>query len=104
MVWVRSHSNLHRYVAGDRRRLDFSPAIEADTNLAGVDNHRNAALAVGQFQHAFKAGIVFQDVDVFEWNLAPGEVRTGSRSVLSKILSEDDYFFVHGWFDALSQK
>ena len=100
MVWVRLHSNLHWCLAGDRRRLDFSPAIEADTNLAGVDDDRNAAPAVGQFQHAFKAGIVFQDVDVVERDFAPGEVRTGSRSVLSKILSEDDYFFVHGLLDA----
>ena len=95
MVWVRFNYNLRGDSPATAGALDFSPAIEADANLARVDDDWYAAPAVGQFQHAFKPGIVFEHVDVIERYLAPGEVRTGSRSVLSKILSEDDYFFVH---------
>jgi hypothetical protein len=57
---------------------------------------------VGQLQHPFEPGFVFEHVDIFEGNLAPGEVRTGSRGVLSKILSKNDDFFVHRSF-VLSQ-
>jgi len=50
---------------------------------------------MGQLQHPFEAGFVFKHVDIFERNLTPGEVRTGSRCVLSKILSKNDDFFFH---------
>ena len=76
--------------------LDFSRAAEADGDLAGFDDDGNLASAFGQFQHAFQARLVFEHVDVFEGKFTPGEVRTGSRSILSKILSKDDDFFFHG--------
>jgi hypothetical protein len=75
--------------------LDFSPAVEAGSDFPVLDDHWNAAPAVGQLQHPFETGIVFEHIDIFEGNLAPGEIRTGSRSVLSKILSKNDDFFVH---------
>ena len=76
--------------------LNFSRAAEANGDFAGFDNDRNFSPAIGQLQHAFEAGWVFEHVDIFERDLTPGEIRTGSRSIRSKVLAKNESFFVHG--------
>jgi hypothetical protein len=73
--------------------LNFSVAFEADRDLAGLDDYRDLAPAVGKLQHARQTGIVFQDIDVFERNLATGEVLTGPRGVASEILAKNNNCF-----------
>lgn len=75
--------------------LNFSRAAKADGDLAGLDDDGDLPAAVGQLEHALEGVIVFEHVKVFERNLTTGEIRTGSRSVLSEILSEDQNFFIH---------
>jgi hypothetical protein len=41
-------------------------------------------------KHLLEAVLVFEDVDVFKRNLPAGEILTGSRSVGSKIFSENN--------------
>ena len=57
-------------MADDRRRLNFSRTAEADGDLAGFDDDRHLAPAVGQLQHALKSLFVLQHIEVFERNLA----------------------------------
>lgn len=82
-------------VGGDRRRLDFSRAAEADGDLAGFEDDRHLAPAVGQVQHALQALLIFQDVDVFEGNLAAGVSLPGAPGVGSELFAKDRYFFFH---------
>jgi len=42
------------------------------------------------FQHASETLVVFQHIDILEGNFAAGEILTGSRSIGSKILAEDE--------------
>jgi hypothetical protein len=42
------------------------------------------------FQHARETLVVFQHIDILERNFAAGEILTGSRSIGSKILAEDE--------------
>ena len=74
----------------------LSGAAEADGYLAILDDHGNLAPAVGQLHHALETGVVFQDVDIVEGNFAPGEVRTGSRSKSSQVLTVYRDVFCHG--------
>jgi len=67
-------------VADNAGRSHLSSAAKADRDLPILDDYGNLAPAIGELHHAFEAGIVFQDVDVFKRNFTPGEVRTGSRS------------------------
>lgn len=75
---------------------DLSGAAEADGDLAILDDYGDLAPAIGQLLHALKAGVVFQDIDIVEGYFAPGEVRTGSRSEGSKVLTVNCHVFCHG--------
>lgn len=68
----------------------LSGAAEANLDLVPLDDHRNLAPVVRVLQHLLKPLLVFEDIDVFEGNLAPGEVRTGSRGESSEILTENE--------------
>jgi hypothetical protein len=69
--------------------LNLSAAAEPDCDFAGFDDDRDLSTAVGMLQHALQAGAVFENIDVFERNLSAGEILTGSRSIGSKILTEN---------------
>lgn len=77
-------------------RSDLSGAAEADGYLAILDDHGNLPPAIGEPHHALETGVVFQDVDIVKRNLAPGEVRTGSRSKSSQVLAVYCDVFSHG--------
>jgi hypothetical protein len=72
-----------------RRPLHFSAAAETDSDLAGLDDYRYLAAAVGVLQHTCQATVILEYVDIFEGNFSPGEILTGSRSIGSKILTKD---------------
>jgi hypothetical protein len=79
-----------------RRPLNLSATAETDGYFAGLDDYRYLSSAVRVLQHTRQAGGIFEDVDVFERNFAPGEILTGPRSIGSKILAEDkDWFAAH---------
>ena len=82
--------------AGTAGRSDFSGAAEADGDLTVLDDHRNLPPAIGELSHALEAGFVCQDVDIVEGHFAPGEIRTGSRGIGSKILAVNSNVFCHG--------
>ena len=65
-------------------------AAETDGHFTGFDDDRYLAPAVGMFQHARETLVVFQHIDILERNFAAGEILTGSRSIGSKILAEDE--------------
>ena len=77
-------------VSRHRRLLNFSAAAETDGHFTGFDDDRYLAPAVGMFQHARETLVVFQHIDILEGNFAAGEILTGSRSIGSKILAEDE--------------
>ncbi len=85
-----------RWVADTADRSDFSGAAEADGYLTILDDHGNLPPAVGQPHHAHETGVVFQDVDIVKGNFTPGEVRTGSRSKGSQVLTVYGDVFCHG--------
>ena len=85
------------WCAGAAGLLDFSAAAIADGDFACFHDHGDLAASFGNFQHALQAGWVFKHVDILERNLATGEIRTGSRSIGSKVLAENFYFVIrHG--------
>ncbi len=69
--------------------LDLSRASEAYRYLAAFDDNGNLAPVVGISQHTAQPFFIFEDIDVVEGDLAPGVFRTGSRSIGSEILPED---------------
>ena len=78
---------------------NLSAAAETDRDFTFFHNHRYLAATVGILEHALKSLIVFQNVDILEGNLAPEEVLTGSRSVGSQILAENENRFCsHSFF------
>jgi hypothetical protein len=79
---------------------NLSVAAETDRDFTFFHNHRYLAATVGILEHALKSFIVFQNVDILEGNLAPGEVLTGSRSVGSQILAENENRFCGHRFDS----
>lgn len=82
--------------AGTAGGSDFSGAAEADGDLTVLDDHRNLPPAIGELSHALEAGFVCQDVDIVEGHFPPGEIRTGSRGIGSKILAVNSNVFRHG--------
>ena len=75
--------------------LDRSRSAEADRHLAAFDDHRNLALVAGDGEHFFKPLRIAQHVDIFEGDFASRVVLTGTPSVLSEVLPEDQNFFRH---------
>jgi hypothetical protein len=75
--------------------LDGSGAAKADRHFAGLDDHGNVALVLGNGQHLFEPCRIFQDVDVFERYIALRVRLTGVARVRSEILPEDQNFFRH---------
>jgi hypothetical protein len=73
--------------------LYFSTAVKADGDVVVFDNHGYFAPAVRIFQHLDQSGIVFEHIYILKRNLAAGEILTGSRSIRSEILTEDQHFF-----------
>lgn len=71
--------------------LDFSGAFEADGDGLAFDDHWNLAPAFGNLQHPFQTGFVFEHVDVFKGDLAAAESLTGSGSVGSEVLPENQH-------------
>jgi hypothetical protein len=53
------------------------------------------AAAFGIGEHALKAIVVLEHIDILEGDLSPGEIRTGSRGVGSEILAENENLFRH---------
>jgi len=97
-IMSRDRDVISSWRAGTAGLLDLSAAAIADGDFACFHDHRNLAAAVGNFQHALQARWVFKHVDILERNLATGEIRTGSRGVRSKVLSENFYFVIcHGY-------
>jgi hypothetical protein len=88
--------NVRLYACQRRRPLNLSATAETYGDLAGLDDYRYLAAAIGVFQHTRQTGVIFEHVDVFERNFSTGEILTGSRSIGSKILAEDkDCFAAH---------
>ena len=73
--------------------LYLSATAETYGDLAGIDDYRYLAAAIGVFQHTRQTGVIFEHVDVFERNFSTGEILTGSRSIGSKILAENKHGF-----------
>jgi hypothetical protein len=73
--------------------LDLSAAAESNSHLFPFDDDRYDGPVFGVLQHALQALLVFEDIDVIEWDLTPGVIRTGSRGVRSKVVSEDQHLF-----------
>jgi hypothetical protein len=69
--------------------LNFSTAVEADGHCAVLNDHGYFAPAVAIAEHPGEPSFVFEHVDVFERNLAAGEILTGSRRVGSEILAKN---------------
>ena len=69
-------------------RSNLSTAAEADGHFARFDDDGYLAAPLGVFEHTFKVGVLFQNVDVLEGYLAAGEVLTGFRSIGSEVLAK----------------
>jgi hypothetical protein len=86
-----------------RRPSHFSAAAETYGDLAGFDDHRYLAAAVGVLQHTCQAVVILEYVDILEGNFSPGEILTGSRSIGSKILAKDKDGFAGHQFAPFTQ-
>ena len=71
---------------------DRSGSAESDRHLAGLDDHGDVALVVGEREHALESLGVAEDVDVFEGHLARAVGLTGLARVGSEVLAEDENF------------
>jgi hypothetical protein len=77
--------------------LNLSATAEPDGNFTGFNKDRYLPPAVGMLEHPLQSIVVLEDVDVFERNLSTGEVLAGSRSIGTKIMTENQHFFYrHG--------
>jgi hypothetical protein len=75
--------------------LDISGTAEADGYFSGLDDDRDLAPAIGEFQHPDKRLIVFEHVQVLDGDFAAGEGLPGPGGVGSKIFSKNNHLFVH---------
>ena len=75
---------------------DTSGSAEPDSDVTGLDDHRNIPASVRNVKHVLERGWIFLDIPVVNNDVSRCVVLTGRNCVGSGVFSKDQNFFGHG--------